>query len=161
MVKIIKLTICILACLFALNVFGAEQGNNMDKVLSAAEGFFKQLQAKNYRQTWSCLSSKSKEVIVEEIYKGSNAQYSLEQVRSDLQAGGMIAAGYWKGVLQTFDPRTILENSKWETGRIGPKEAELVITYKKSSNPALIRMYNESGEWKLGLVESFWTRKDK
>lgn len=157
--RTVFLTAFTLILLIAVSIPVSAQDANLDKILGTAERFFQVLQAKQFSQTWALLSSRSKDVIVDDLYKGSNAQYSPEQIRSDMQAGGMIAAGYWKGVLQTFDPKIILENSKWEAGQIGAKEAELLITGKKASQPARLKMYYEGGGWKVGLVESFWTRK--
>ena len=148
-----------LLLLFSVTITGAAQDTTLDRVLGSAERFFQELQARHYSQTWALLSAKSKDVIVNDLYKGSNAQYAPEQIRSDMQAGGMIAAGYWKGVLQTFDPKVVLGDCKWEAGQIGSQEAELLITGKKATQPARLKMYYEGGGWKVGLVESFWTRK--
>ncbi len=142
---------------FAVNC--AAKDDNLDMILSSAEKFFQVLKANDYRQTWSLLSTQSRHVIIEDMYKGLDARYSREQIRSDLTAGGMIAAGYWRGVLQSFDPKSVLEESAWEVGEIGPKKAELLVTNKKSSHPARLQMFHEDGAWKIGLVESFWTRK--
>ncbi|MHB8108678.1 MAG: hypothetical protein ACYDHW_01445 [Syntrophorhabdaceae bacterium] len=161
MKRILLFIIIAVICIYSAPLVcqGAGQEDTLDKILKSTERFFQVLSEGKYRETWSLLSSKSKDVITEDIYKGSNAQYSREQIRSDLQAGGMIAAGYWKGVLQYFDPKTILEDSKWEAGSITAREAELLITNKKASHPARLKTYYESGEWRVGLVESFWGRK--
>lgn len=37
--------------------------------------------------------------------------------------------------------------------------AQIVITYKKAEKPATLHMVGESGMWKVGLTESFWSRK--
>ncbi len=141
---------------------GGGMENDLDGVLRSAEGFFQTLKAADYRQAWSLLSLGSREVITDDIYKGSvspGSAYTKEQITSDLQAGGMIATSFWKGVLQYFDPNKVLEESKWETGFIRPDRAELLITHRRSTNPAHLKLFKESGSWKVGMVESFWTRK--
>jgi hypothetical protein len=141
---------------------GRDKQDDLDRVLASAEGFFQSLTTKNYSQAWSFLSQRSKEVISNDIYKGSvdpGAGYTKEQIRSDLQAGGMIAGSYWKGVLQSFDPNSVLEESKWEMGFVRSDEAQLFITHRKSSRPARLKLFNETGVWRVGLVESFWTRR--
>lgn len=158
--KKIVLFFCATLLFFSfLSPFAVGMDRDLDGILNSAEQFFKVLQGGRYAQTWSCLSARSRDTIVDDMYKGLNGQYSREQIMSDLKAGGMLAAGFWKGVLKSFDPRTVLENSTWGTGEIGPRKAELLITGKKSSHPARLYMFNEAGEWKVGLVESFWTRK--
>ncbi len=44
-------------------------------------------------------------------------------------------------------------------GHIRPDSAELLITHKRSQKPARLQMFKENGTWKVGLVETFWTRK--
>ena len=105
------------------------------------------------------LSAKSRGVIVDDIRKGTNGQYTMEQINTDLKANGMIAGSYWKGILQSFDPATILEESKWEVGFVREERAELLITHRKSKHPVCLQMIKEGGTWKVGLVETFWTRK--
>ena len=141
---------------------GRDKQDDLDRVLASAEGFFESLKTKDYSQAWSFLSHRSREVISDDIYKGSiesGAGYTKEQIKSDLQAGGMIAGSYWKGVFQSFDPDTVLEESKWEVGFVRSDTAELFITHRKSSRPACLKLFNEAGVWKVGLVESFWTRR--
>lgn len=136
--------------------------NEIDAVLTSAETFFKALKDKKYVQTWSLLSAKSKDTIINDIYRetgSSGMVYTKEQIASDMNAGGMIAAGYWKGILESFDPRIVLENSQWDIGYIREREAEIKITQKKSTNPARLQMFKENGGWKVGLVETFWSRK--
>jgi len=53
----------------------------------------------------------------------------------------------------------ILENSRWEIAFIKEDKAEIIITYKKSAEPARLKIFREDNTWKIGLVETFWTRK--
>lgn len=153
---------CVLLWLIPVVGHGRDMQEDLDKVLASAEGFFRSLKTKNYRQAWSFLSRRSREVICNDIYKGSldpSTGYTKEQIKSDLQAGGMIAGSYWKGVLELFDPNSVLDESKWEMGFVHSDAAELFITHRKSSRPARLKLFNETGVWRVGLVESFWTRK--
>ncbi|MBP7529849.1 MAG: hypothetical protein KA801_18155 [Syntrophorhabdaceae bacterium] len=157
------LGMCALLWLMPVAGHGRDKQDNLDRVLASAEGFFESLKTKSYSQAWSFLSHRSKEVISNDIYQGSiggsGTGYTKEQIKSDLQAGGMIASSYWQGVFQSFDPATVLEESKWEMGFVRSDAAELFITHKKSNRPARLKLFNEAGVWKVGLVESFWTRR--
>ena len=135
--------------------------SNIDTILSSTEAFFKALRSKDYAKTWSTLSSRSKETIISDIQNEPQAssKYSVDQIRKDLESGGPIARSYWGAFLRSFNPNMVLEDSKWEMGPIRPDSAEVVITYKKSRDPARIQMFKENGSWKIGLVETFWTRK--
>lgn len=153
---------CALLWLIPMVGHGRDKQDDLDKVLASAEGFFQSLKTKDYSQAWSFLSRRSREVICNDIYKGSidsGAGYTKEQIKSDLQAGGMIAGSYWKGVLQSFDPNSVLEESKWEMGFVRSDAAELFITHSKSTRPARLKLFNETSVWRVGLVESFWTRR--
>jgi hypothetical protein len=142
----------------AVSAAAGEQGD-LDGVLTSAERFFQCLRRGSFSQAWSLMSNKSRETITADIYKGSRGQYSKEQISGDLKAGGMIARSYWTGVLESFDPLLILEESRWEEGFVRPGKAELLITHRKSKYPVRLQLFKESGTWKVGMVESFWTRK--
>jgi hypothetical protein len=150
-------------CTFALLTPAAELGaggqDELDAVLTSAERFFQCLRKGNFSQAWSFLSIESRETVTADIYKASGRQYSKEQINGDLRAGGMIARSYWTGVLESFDPLIILEESRWEEGFVRPGKAELLITHRKSKYPVHLKLFKESGSWKVGMVESFWTRK--
>lgn len=137
----------------------AGERDDLAAVLTSAERFFQCLRKGSFSQAWSFLSARSRETITADIYKGSGGQYSKEQIRGDLRAGGMIARSYWTGVLESFDPLLILEESRWEEGFVRPGRAELLITHRKSKHPVRLQLFNESGSWKVGMVESFWTRR--
>jgi hypothetical protein len=49
----------------------------------------------------------------------------------------------------------VLEECDWKMGNIKKSEAEIVLQYKKSDKPAILKMYKENDEWKVGLEESF------
>jgi hypothetical protein len=153
------LTLCAAIFLSPAVGRGAGEQGDLDGILTSAERFFRCLRGRNFSQAWSFLSVRSREVITADIYKGSGGQYSEEQIRGDLKAGGMIARSYWTGVLESFDPLLILEESRWEEGFVRPEKAELLITYRKSKYPVHLKLFKEAGAWKVGMVESFWTRK--
>jgi len=137
----------------------AGERDDLSGVLTSAEHFFQCLRKGSFSQAWSFLSARSREAITADIYKASGRQYSKEQISGDLRAGGMIARSYWTGVLESFDPLLILEESRWEEGFVRPDTAELLITHRKSKHPVNLKLFKESGSWKVGMVESFWTRK--
>ena len=55
-------------------------------------------------------------------------------------------------------PDIVLNESKWEIGKVGSDEAEIVLQYKKSEKPAVLKLFKEDNAWKLGLDESFGAR---
>jgi hypothetical protein len=44
-------------------------------------------------------------------------------------------------------------------GEINSYTAEIYVQHKKSEKPAVLKMFKEDNVWKLGLEESFGTRK--
>jgi hypothetical protein len=136
--------------------------SNIEAALSSAESFFKTLKSKNYPKIWLLLSQKSKDVIIDDIYKaeaGAGTVHSRENINNDLNSGGTLSKAYWKSFLENFNPDTVLEYSKWDTGKFEKDKGEIVIKYKKAEKPAILMMSKENGSWKVGLVETFWTRK--
>jgi hypothetical protein len=81
-----------------------------------------------------------------------------EAVRSDFVAGGPIARDYWDSFLRRFDPDAALEHSRWEIGSVGKDRAEILLTHRGATHPATLKMFREDGDWKAGLVETFWSR---
>jgi hypothetical protein len=153
-------------CVFSRVVVAESQAGSKDddlgRVLESAERFFKSLRAARYAEVWSLLSLRSQEIITEDIMNGpmtAGTRYTKDQIRADLRIGGLIATSYWRGVLQSFDPDLVLEESRWESGFMGRDKAELLITHRRSTNPAHLKLYKEADVWKVGMVESFWTRK--
>jgi len=155
----ILVVLCVLVLLSPGVSRAGEEKGDLGAILTSAERFFQCLQKGSFSQAWSLMSSKSRETITADIYKGSRGQYSREQISGDLKTGGMIARSYWTGVLESFDPLLILDESRWEEGFVRPDTAELLITYRKSKYPVHLKLFKESGSWKVGMVESFWTRK--
>ena len=136
--------------------------DDIDNILLSAESLFKNMKVKDYPSIWMFLSERSKEAIIGDVYKASASagiEYSKKQIYQDFSIGGLLSKSYWNGFLKTFDPDMVLEHSKWGIGTVKKDEAEIIITYKKSERPAILKMFKENGHWKVGLVETFWTRK--
>lgn len=136
--------------------------SDMEAVLTSAEGLFKAMQQKNYVKIWAGLSAKSHETIVGDTWKAlksSPGTYTEALVADDFNRGDVLARAYWDAYLQNFDPVMILDDSKWEMASLKDDRAEITITYKKAAKPAILHMVKEGGVWKVGLTESFWSRK--
>ncbi len=106
---------------------------------------------------------KSRETIVNDTLKnlhkkGFNA-YTKEQLVAEFSSGADLSKAYWEAFLNNFDPDMVLLESKWQMGPIKKDNADVIISYKKSENPAVLKMFREEGSWKLGLVETFWLRR--
>lgn len=118
------------------------------------------MKEKDYKGIWMCLTEKSKERIVQDVYIASEREgvrYKKADIYKDFTVGGLLSRSYWTEFLKQFDPGIVLEHSRWELGKIEKDRAYLIIRYEKSENPALIKMFKEEGKWKVGLIESFVT----
>ncbi|MDD3249079.1 MAG: hypothetical protein PHF23_01715 [Smithellaceae bacterium] len=158
----------LLIAIFCILLFasGAASAQSIDaaqqeQILSATESFFVQLKNKNYAAAWSSLSAKSRAKIVSNVRKENKktgVESNDEALVKEFTAGGAIAKAYWDAFLFVFNPDIVLQDSKWEMGKIGSKEAEVVLQYKKSERPAILKLYKEDNAWKFGLDESFGAR---
>ncbi len=149
-------------CLITIAYTKVVWADEVDKVLQSAESLFKSMKQRDYKSIWELLSEKSKETIVKEVHRAvikGGSEYSEEQIKHDFNVGGVIAKAYWDGFLSRFDPEIALEQSKWEIGKVEKNYATISITYRKSDRPAVLKMFKEGEQWKVGLVETFWTRK--
>jgi hypothetical protein len=139
------------------------------------------MKVRDYPAIFAALSAKSRETIVAETESALSAAAKQapsgmataadtppsaakasppgsEAVRSDFVAGGPIARDYWDAFLRRFDPDTALENSRWEIGSVEKDRAEILLTRHGADHPARLKMFREDGGWKVGLVETFWSR---
>jgi len=139
------------------------------------------MKARDYPAIFAALSAKSRETIVAETASAFSAAAKpaprekatspdtpsapakisppdTEAVRRDFVAGGPIAREYWDAFLRRFDPDAALEHSRWEIGSVGKDRAEILLTYRGADHPATLKMFREDGDWKVGLVETFWSR---
>lgn len=136
--------------------------NTIDTVLDSAEQFFLSLKNRNLELVWHLLTIKSRETIISDVYKASRkmgGEITREEIGKDFENGGVVSSNYWNAFLNTFDPDMILEESRWEIGPVKDNKAEVVITHRKSRDPAILRVFREDNIWRVGLVETFWTRK--
>ncbi|MBI5575247.1 MAG: hypothetical protein HY896_02660 [Deltaproteobacteria bacterium] len=136
--------------------------DSLEKILASTESLFKAMREKNYPAIWAGLSVESRKVIMEEagkaIEKSTGEKVPDEELLRDFLEGGPVAEGYWTGFLKNFDPVIVLEKSRWEKGRMEENRAEILLTYKASDKPAVLKLFREDGAWKVGLVETFWGR---
>lgn len=120
------------------------------------------MKEKNFTKIWSILSEKSKGIIIDDVYKGTGkagTSYTKESIDKDFAAGGPLSVSYWTNYIENFNPDLVLEESKWEMGKIEKSRTEIIIQYRKSGKPALLKMFKEDGAWKVGLEETFRTSR--
>ena len=132
-------------------------------VLNTAESFFSFLKKENYSASWNMLSKESRQTIVDDVhktYKKMGGKVIKADIKRDFDNKGNIFHSYWKAFVTNFNPDMILNESSWEIGFIKEQEAEIIIRHKKSSNPAKLKLFKETGTWKLGLTETFWSRNN-
>jgi len=150
-------------------------------ILARAESLFQSMKVRDYPAIFAALSAKSRETIVAETASALAAAAKKtrpgeptgtdtpsapakdpppdpEAVRSDFVAGGPIARDYWDAFLRRFDPDIALEHSRWEIGSVGKDRAEILLTHHGADHPARLQLFREDGTWKVGLVETFWSR---
>ena len=151
-------------------------------ILDRAESLFLSMKARDYPAVFAALTAKSRETIVAETASAIAAAARQappgkstaadppsapakdvasdreETVRRDFAAGGPIARDYWDAFLHRFDPDAALEHSRWEIGSVGKDRAEILLTRHGAEHPATLKMFREDGGWKVGLVETFWSR---
>lgn len=133
-----------------------------EKILSAAEKIFFHMQDKNYPAIWGLLSAKSQSVIINDVRKGSKKagfEQSNDDLLADFESGGPMAKAYWDNYLFVFNPDMVLRDCQWEMGQIKSNEAEVILKYKNSDRPAIIKLFQENNVWKVGLEETFGARR--
>ena len=160
--KVLLILIVISLIHFDSFAYGDDMNKEIDRVLTSAETLFKSMKSRQYSRIWELLSLKSRNAIVSDTYKelkSSTGSYSEELVEKDFAAGDILSRAYWNAFLNNFDPVIVLEQSKWEIESISKDKAEIKITFKKADKPAILKMSREDGIWKVGLTETFWTRK--
>jgi hypothetical protein len=131
-------------------------------ILSAAESLFQRMRDRDYRGIFPVLTVKSRDTIVGDtrnaIAAAGGPTPSVDEIRRDFEEGGPLARNYWDAFLRRFDPDDALERSRWEMGPVKKDRAEILITRHGAEHPAVLKMHREEGNWKAGLVETFWTR---
>ncbi len=145
-----------LALILSVPAAAGESRPDIDPVLRPAEALFTSLQKKDYAQVWSHLSQKSKGAIIGRITEGSGPDsVTSDAVARDFATGGKLSRAYWDSFLERFDPRMILEQSRWESVTLDDDRADIRITHRKAGNPLILRMFREEGVWKVGFAETF------
>ena len=173
--------ISLLFAAFPAGAASPEDHPAVPAILSRAESLFLSMKARDYPAIFAALSAKSRETIAAETSaalaaaarqappgmpasadapspSAKNPAPVPGAVRSDFAAGGPIARDYWDAFLRRFDPDAALEHSRWEIGSVGKDRAEILLTHPGADHPATLKMFLEDGGWKVGLVETFWTR---
>jgi hypothetical protein len=143
-------------------VFAEKQNHDILPILEAAESLFKAMKEKNYPRIWSHLTQKTRQIILDDVRKAlekTDATISMNSLQTDFSSGGRYAREYWEAYLGVFDPDTVLELSKWEAGKVGENEGEIILRYKKSDQPAILKVFKENNSWKVGMEETFRPRR--
>jgi hypothetical protein len=148
----------ILLFLFVSYLYAGNNDIEIDKILSSAESLFKAMKENNYPKIWTNITDKSRELIINNVYietkkRGNN--YQNEVINKDFAEGGVLSASFWKQYLERFDPDWVLEESKWEMGKIQKDQAEVIVRYKRSVGPTTLKMSKEKGKWVVGLLETW------
>lgn len=139
-----------------------------DNILTSAESLFRMMKEKNYVRVWFFLTHTSRNAIIDDTYKnmmhyakekGKGMAYSKGQIKDNFKMGGTIAQAYWNSYLDAFNPDMVLEQSRWEMGKVGRDRAQINVIYKKAERPAVIQMFKEEGAWRVGLTETFKSAK--
>lgn len=155
----------VLSCCLLLLSFGsvsALSDKETNEILNSCEAVFKAMKDSNYKKVWYMITPESKETIIKDTYKEldkAGVITSRDNITADFEGCGSVCRSYWKGFLKSFKPDAALMDSKWAMGDVDGKEAEIIITYKKAQQPARVKMFKIDGLWKMGLTETFWTRK--
>jgi hypothetical protein len=152
------LGVFLLLLLFVPFLYAGNNDSEIDKVLFSAESLFKAMKEKNYPKIWTLLSVKSKNSIIDNVGKAEEKmgkKFTKEDIGKDFAAGSPLSRLYWSSYLENFDPDWVLEQSKWEMGKIEKDQAEVIIRYKRSEGPAMLKMFKEEGKWMVGIKETF------
>jgi hypothetical protein len=134
----------------------------LDAILTTAENLFISMKNKDYTAIWNELSDNSRKAVLNDAWEKSKIQgraVNKEELSADFKNGGARAGAYWDTILTIFDPDIVLEQSRWEMGKIKQSEAEIILYYLKSKSPTILKLYKEGGKWKVGWEESFGARR--
>lgn len=151
-----------LIIVFSIHANSRNNPETLDRLLDSSEKFFFSLEKGEYQTAWELLSEKSHKTIINDVYKATRKlqkDIKKEDIANDFLTGGIMFRNYWYAFAGNFDSKMILEESQWEIGYISKDRAEIIITYKKTEHSATLKMFKENNTWKVGLVETFWTRK--
>ena len=143
-------------------VFSKESPPESAPILEAAEAVFENMEKGDVLALWKGLSAASQRAIVKNVYrevKKTDSGVSEDAVRTDFESGGLLSRKYWAGYLSSFNPKSVLEESAWNMGPVKNGKAIVVLRHRKASHDAQLKMFFEKGAWKVGLEETFSTRR--
>ncbi|TCK62343.1 hypothetical protein [Seleniivibrio woodruffii] len=132
--------------------------------LESCEAFFVNLKSGEYIKAWDGLTKESQKNIVQEVSDSlKKAGYAAESdkvfLTNEFNTCGSICVSYWSTFVKAFNPDIVLRDSEWSLGVSKKNYFEIVILYKESETPSILKMFREDGKWRLGLKETFWVRK--
>ena len=157
------IALAVVVCvLFPRGAIGDIKDSEVIPALEATESLFKAMKEKNYPEIWSLITKKSHQIIIDDVRKAiakTDTDTAIDSLQADFASGGRYAREYWDAYLKVFDPEIVLEQSKWEMGKIGKDEREIILRYRKSNHPAILKIYKEENSWKVGLEETFRPRR--
>jgi hypothetical protein len=132
------------------------------EILDAAEAVFQNMAKKDFPALWRGLTAETQRSIIQSVQKAEGRighDHTEEQLRSAFQNGEALAREYWEAYLFRFDPKTVLNESRWNMGPVNKNRAEIILRHQKSDHDALLKMFREEGVWKVGLDETFSNRQ--
>lgn len=156
------MSVALAALIFFLNIFETRIWSfsaSDYSILDSAEKFFISLKEREYKSAWDLLSEHSHETIINDIYKtskGNGIDIREADIITDFNHKGLISSNYWNAFTGRFDPDIVLNERVWEFGKI---ESDHAVILFKGKAVTELQMYKENNQWKVGLVETFWTRK--
>jgi hypothetical protein len=157
---VILAILCFLA--FPAVTMAAEDPKETEQILDAAEAVFQNMEKRDLPALWRGLTAETQRSIMRNVRKAEGKighDHTEEQLRSVFQNGEALAREYWEAYLTQFDPKTILNESRWSMGSVNKNRAEIILRHRKSDHDALLKMFREEGRWKVGLDETFSTRQ--
>ncbi len=161
---LILISVLVAGCVPMFNISGVHSEGYVKSpapVLEAAEKFFISLENGNYDTAWDLLSEKSRETIIDDVYQASlkiEKNIKKDDITEDFRRRGVVFRNYWRAFVNNLDIAMILERSRWKMGYIKNNKAEILISHKRAE-PARLRMFKENNRWRVGLVETFRTKK--
>lgn len=168
-IKRARLICSVSLVLFSISIAVFQQGpdaadiSDSDiRVIETAELFFTSIRDRQYNSAWELLSEDSRERIIEDSYDASRSMgvdITREAIENNFNKSGIIFQAWWDSFVQSFDANMILEESHWRIGYVKKQKAEIVLTYRKSKDPAILKMYKEGPSWKVGFAETFLNRR--
>jgi hypothetical protein len=165
--KFTPLTFFLVVALLCLMAFPAVMRAAMDpkeeaEILNAAESLFLNMAKRDFPALWRALTAETQRNIIRNVRKAEGKtghDYPEEAVRADFEKGETLARQYWDAYLSRFDPKTILEESRWTFGEFKKDRVEILLRHHKSDYDAHLKLFREGNLWKVGLDESFSTRQ--